>query len=95
MSFGDDNQRVEDAVCQAKNNMSQGVTTDDTERVTCPGCHHETMVTNTEQGDYCFYCRKEYPMARCTACHIFIAEKSTDEYGLCQVCSRQESMIVP
>ena len=95
MSFGDDNQRVEDAVRQAKENISQGVNTEDTERVTCPRCHHETLVTKTEQGDYCFYCKKEFPMARCTVCHTFIVEASTDEYGLCQSCCRQESMIVP
>lgn len=95
MSFGDDNQRVENAVRHAKQNMADGVKTDDTERVMCPKCHHETLITKTEQGDYCFYCKKEYAMTRCTVCHGYVTEESTDEYGLCQPCCRQESMIVP
>ncbi len=95
MSFGDDNQRVEDAVRQAKENMAEGVKTDDNERAICPGCRHETLVTKIEQGDYCFYCKKEYSMTRCSGCHGIVAEESTDEYGLCQPCCRRESVIIP
>ena len=90
MSFGSDSQRVENAVHDAKEKM-----TEDAERVVCPKCHHETLATNTDQGDYCFYCRKEYKMVRCTGCHGFAAEEETDEYGLCPTCCGHGSVIVP
>ena len=95
MSFGTDNQRVEKAEQKAKKALAEGVQTEDTERVQCPKCHHQTLVTKTEAGDYCFYCMKEYPMVRCTSCHNFVTEEETDEYGMCPECCLHESMIVP
>ena len=95
MSFGDDSQRVEEAVCKAKSVAALAAMSADTERTVCPACRHETLVTRTKKGDYCFYCRKEYHMTRCTGCQCFVAEVKADEYGLCPKCCGRETVVVP
>lgn len=95
MSVGSENQRVEKAVRKAKAKLAEGVKSEDTEIAVCPHCHHAALVTGTNRGDYCFFCKREYKMVRCTCCRIFVADEETDEYGMCPTCCQQESVIVP
>ncbi len=95
MSVETDSKRVENAVRKAKEKFAANAKNQDAAIVVCPQCRHGTLVTKTDRGDYCYYCHKEYKMARCTGCSGFVAEEETDEYGLCPTCCREGSVMIP
>ncbi|MFL6236214.1 MAG: hypothetical protein ACJ76N_23985 [Thermoanaerobaculia bacterium] len=56
--------------------------------VECPICGHETLLRESERGDFCFFCHQEVPLEECDNCGSFVASGVIDNMGLCDICRR-------
>jgi Zn finger protein HypA/HybF involved in hydrogenase expression len=52
---------------------------------TCPECGNETLMIDTSDGDYCYFCEEEQTVSTCSTCGDYFAPEEL-EVGMCSNC---------
>ena len=82
----------EERLREAKAELSTAVMmTDPKERIlhptaTCPECGNDTLVIDTPDGDYCYFCQGEQAVRMCDVCGEYFDPEALEGIGICSSC---------
>jgi transcription elongation factor Elf1 len=65
--------------------------TDPKERIlhptaTCPECGNDTLMIDTPDGDYCYFCEDEQTVRMCDICGEYFDPEALEGIGICSSC---------